>query len=149
MNGSRLTKQRQAIMDVLRATDTHPDASWVYQQVRMDLPHISLGTVYRNLTWLAAEGLVHEIRIAGRASHWDGRAEKHSHVICIACGKVVDVNLQLLPDGSYARVIEATGFRLIGQYLELEGLCPDCQAREAHAAQVGPRALSKSAHLSS
>lgn len=117
-------------MDVLHATDIHPDASWIYQQVRSHLPHISLGTVYRNLTWLAAEGMVREIRMRDRASHWDGRAHDHSHIVCISCGEIVDVDLGSWPNEWCARAVASTGFRLTGQRVELEGICPACQAQE-------------------
>ncbi|MFW6287779.1 MAG: transcriptional repressor, partial [bacterium] len=30
----RMTKQRKLILDVLRNTDTHPTADWIYEQVR-------------------------------------------------------------------------------------------------------------------
>ena len=54
----RLTPQRSAILKVLRSTNIHPNASWVYAEVRKQLPHISLATVYRNLTRLAEVGLI-------------------------------------------------------------------------------------------
>jgi Fur family peroxide stress response transcriptional regulator len=45
----RDTRQRQAILEILRHTDSHPTADWVYDEVRKVIPNISKGTVYRNL----------------------------------------------------------------------------------------------------
>ena len=50
--GRRMTRQRQAIMEMLAKTDEHPTAEMVYEAVRKQLPEISLGTVYRNLQLL-------------------------------------------------------------------------------------------------
>jgi Fe2+ or Zn2+ uptake regulation protein len=36
----------------------HPDACWVYDQVRRRLPNVSLGTVYRSLAVLEDAGLI-------------------------------------------------------------------------------------------
>ena len=54
-------KQREVILSVLRGTDTHPTADWVYQEVRKELPNISLGTIYRNLRILVESGQALEL----------------------------------------------------------------------------------------
>jgi len=41
----RSTRQRRVILQVLRSTKSHPTADWVYEQVRQEIPNISLGTV--------------------------------------------------------------------------------------------------------
>src|SRR5215510_1806116 len=64
--GLRLTRPRRIILDVVRATDAHPTAAFVYRRVRRRLPRVSLATVYRNLRVLAAEGFLPER--AGRAA---------------------------------------------------------------------------------
>ena len=56
------SRQREAILEVLRSTDTHPTASWIYERVREKIPNISLGTVYRNLTVLSENGALHWLR---------------------------------------------------------------------------------------
>src|SRR6266705_4819830 len=63
--GLRLTRPRRLILDVVRATDVHPTAVFVYQRVRRRLPRVSLATVYRNLRTLAAEGFLAERTAAG------------------------------------------------------------------------------------
>ena len=44
------SKQRDSILEFLAARKDHPTADVVYMNVREQLPNISLGTVYRNLT---------------------------------------------------------------------------------------------------
>src|SRR6266436_2344636 len=59
--GLRLTGPRRMILDVLRGTESHPTAEGVHRLVRRRLPRVSLGTVYRNLRLLVAQGLAAEI----------------------------------------------------------------------------------------
>lgn len=39
----------------------HPTADFVYEQMRKELPNISLATVYRNLNQLAEAGLIRKV----------------------------------------------------------------------------------------
>lgn len=66
------SRQREAILQVLRSTDTHPSASAVYNEVRKLIPNISLGTVYRNLAALAEDGSVLSLSVGDGYEHFDG-----------------------------------------------------------------------------
>ena len=50
------TKQRQLILEAVRATNSHPTADELFQMIRRKLPTISLATVYRNLNFLSDIG---------------------------------------------------------------------------------------------
>ncbi len=49
----KYSKQREALLTLLRSTRSHPSADWLYENLRKEFPNISLGTVYRNLAQLA------------------------------------------------------------------------------------------------
>jgi len=87
----RKTKQRDLILKVLRSTDTHPTADWIYEQVKKEMPNISLGTVYRNLGKLAKSGEITELSFGSKYSRFDGNADDHYHFICTSCEKVIDI----------------------------------------------------------
>lgn len=87
----RVTPQRQAILDFLEETKIHPTAKQIHEEVKEKLPHISLGTVYRNLEELVKEGKVQ--KISGEENRYDGNTSFHAHFICDECGKVYDVPL--------------------------------------------------------
>ena len=53
----RYSKQREAIFENLQSRYDHPTADMVYTDLKRDFPNISLGTVYRNLSLLAEEGV--------------------------------------------------------------------------------------------
>ena len=124
----RASRRRQVILERLQAVESHPTADEVYQMVRRRLPHISLGTVYRNLELLSKLGLIQKLRLGCAQSRFDGNVERHYHVRCAACGRVADVPIEPLP-GIEDAARGATDFELSGHRLEFTGLCPKCKRR--------------------
>jgi Fe2+ or Zn2+ uptake regulation protein len=122
----RRTKQREAILKVLRATTSHPTADWIYDEVRKEISNISLGTVYRNLKLLRESGEILEIDFGDTFSRFDGNPNNHYHFRCEKCGRIFDVdepvNMEL-----DAKVAQKTGFEISYHRLEFRGLCKECQ----------------------
>jgi len=123
----RLSKQREAILRVLRSTTSHPTADWVYEQVRKKLPRISLGTVYRNLRLMTQEEIILELDFAGTPSRFDANTQPHSHFICEQCGRIFDVAVPVHEEIN-ERIARKTGFKVSNHQLDFSGLCKDCQA---------------------
>ena len=88
---SRKTKQKVAILRVLKATDHHPTAEWVYGRVRQEISNISLGTVYRDLKSLIKEDEISEVGNGGTQGRFDGTAENHYHLRCRQCNRILDI----------------------------------------------------------
>ena len=61
----RQSPQRVEILAELRLAQDHPTAAELHDRLRPRLPRISLGTVYRNLDVLEAEGLVAKLAGSG------------------------------------------------------------------------------------
>jgi Fur family ferric uptake transcriptional regulator len=122
----RETRQRELILSVVRSTMDHPTADWVYRTARRRMPRLSLGTVYRNLKWLAAHGLIREVHTGGHPARFDGNTGHHYHIRCVGCGRVND-----LPMSVDRRLEEEAGramnYRILGHHVEVQGLCPLCQ----------------------
>lgn len=124
--GRRLTGPRRLILDTVQATDAHPTAELVYRAVRRRLPRVSLGTVYRNLRVLVAEGLLQEL--AGPPARFDANLDTHHHFTCTHCGRIIDV--ASAPDeparALAARVAARTGLRITHQRIDFYGQCARC-----------------------
>ena len=126
--GLRLTGPRRAILDVLRGTDSHPTAEWVHRVVRRRRPGVSLGTVYRNLRLLVAEGLAAEI--PGPHARFDANLEAHHHFTCVRCGRILDVDGPLAEPHAEAlrgRIAARTGLSITHQRIEFFGRCLQCR----------------------
>src|SRR5438445_8706610 len=114
--GLRLTRPRRLILDVVRATDAHPTAAFVYRRVRRRLPRVSLATVHRNLRMLAAEGFLAE-RADEAGMRFDGHTGPHDHFTCLACRRIYDVPGPVQP-GPRRRPSARTGFQVLEQRTE-------------------------------
>ncbi len=122
----RITNQREIILEELRRLKTHPTADELYEVVKKRLPRISIATVYRNLETLSEAGIIHKLEYGGRQKRFDGDVRPHSHVFCVRCGRISDVDTV---EGLSVRamVLDPRGFQLIEGSLQFEGICPECQ----------------------
>jgi Fe2+ or Zn2+ uptake regulation protein len=122
----RETKQREAILNVLRRTDSHPTADWIYDEVRKMIPNISKGTVYRNLKLLVQAGEISELNISGTVSRYEGKLKNHYHFRCEKCGRVFDL-AEPIHNELDEKIAKQTGFKVSYHQLEFRGLCKNCQ----------------------
>lgn len=120
----RYTKQRQIIYEVVLAHLDHPDVESIYNDVHKIAPHISKGTVYRNLNSLAEEGLIKQIEVP-YGNRFDLRNNEHDHIYCVMCGKVIDSPLSY-DSNSDKEISEKAGFKITGHATLFKGICPDC-----------------------
>jgi len=122
----RKTQQRKIILEELQKSRKHPTALEIYDAVRIQLPKISIGTVYRNLEVLQEMGLIKRIHTGDSQMHFDSNVEDHNHIRCLKCGKVRDISIEPFveynQDGN-----DFKGFDVIGHNIEFVGLCPECK----------------------
>jgi Fur family transcriptional regulator, peroxide stress response regulator len=123
---SRKSIQRDTILRVVMNTTTHPGADWVYDQVRKEIPKISMGTVYRNLKILAQSGEIMELDVPGSLSRFDGNNCNHYHFRCEKCGYIFDLD-ETVDCSIERKIAKKTGFKIKRHYLEFIGLCCSCQ----------------------
>ena len=124
----RRSKQRAAILNILRGTNSHPTVDWIYDEVRKEIPNISLGTVYRNLKLLRESGEILELDFSGASSRFDGNSDNYYHFRCEKCGRVFDVDEPVNKEID-ERVVQKTGFKISHHRLEFRGLCQECQKK--------------------
>ena len=122
----RITNQREIILDELKRLKSHPTADELYEIVKKRLPRISIATVYRNLEQLSEAGIINKIEYGGRQKRFDGDTSPHSHIFCVKCGKISDVEIEEELD--VKKIIKnSNGFQVFKDKLEFCGLCPECQ----------------------
>ncbi len=118
------SRQREAVLQVLRSTTSHPTAAWVYEKVREQLPNISRGTVYRNLTDLVLSGDAIEVAVGDGVQHFDATVRDHIHFRCKACGRIIDCPL---PDNKLKQFVEKTlGCSVDSEKDIFHGVCQAC-----------------------
>lgn len=120
-----MSRQKELIFDLVSSTMSHPTADWVYQNARRKMPHISLGTVYRNLNTLVREGRILAITNSRGPVRYDSNTTHHSHLKCIGCGLMLDVPETDIDFVSRSRKIRQ--FEVLEYRIEFLCLCPDCR----------------------
>ena len=119
------TKQRQAVLRVIRESDEHLTANEVFEDARRLLPGISFATVYNSLRYLKNEGLIGEIRFGTDCARYDRKLTRHDHALCNNCGKLVDLELSI-PVKLIEEATDLSKFQAQSIELTLRGLCPEC-----------------------
>jgi Fur family peroxide stress response transcriptional regulator len=123
--GEKLTRQREAVLGVIREREDHPTANVILEAARRRLPGISYATVYNSLRFLKEAGLVHEIKFGDSASRYDRETDRHDHALCSQCGKLVDFDLPQAAELMKAAA-RRSKFKPESVHLTLKGVCPDC-----------------------
>ena len=119
------SRQRDAILNELRSRVDHPTAEELYFSLKKELPNLSLGTVYRNLSALAEDGIIMKIEGDG-ADRFDGNCINHYHFRCEKCGKVTDMCMPIFDNIEN----QAQGFAdgtITSHKIIFSGVCSDCQ----------------------
>jgi len=132
--GYKLTKQRKVILNtIIENHEAHLSCDELFKLVTKSHPEIGIATIYRTLQ------LFEELKIVYRVNFDDGfsryelnspmEGHHHHHLICLECGKVLEVQADLLE--SLEEKIEKEGaFTIVDHNVQFYGYCSDCRKRE-------------------
>jgi len=128
IKGLGLTRQREAVLQVIRNSDFHLTANEVFLAAKQVLPSISFATVYNSLRFLKEAGHIAEITFGNGASRFDRMTHRHDHAICTDCGMLVDIEMDL-PADLVSMAESECGFKTDSIEFTLRGRCPDCAGK--------------------
>lgn len=118
-SGVRVTKQRIALLSVLGEADDHPDAEELLRRVKQVEPGTSLATVYRTLSVLEAEGVVHRHAFEGGGARFEtADNEHHDHIVDLDTGDVIEFHSDAIEKLQEAIAAEM-GYEVIHHRMEL------------------------------
>ncbi len=120
-----LTRQREVVLSVIRASREHLTASEVFTNSKATLPSISFATVYNSLRFLKDAGHIAEIQFGNGASRFDRMTTRHDHAICTKCGTLADIEMEH-PADLVVRAAAMSNFEPEFIEFTLRGICPDC-----------------------
>jgi len=117
--GIRVTRQRIALLGVLADADDHPDAVELHERAKKVEPSVSLATVYRTLSVLESEGVVHRHAFEGGGARFETTHEEHhDHILDIDTGEVIEFHsdkIEQLQD----EIARELGYDVVHHRLEL------------------------------
>lgn len=122
----KYSKQREFILNTVKSSCKHPTADMVYEEVRKEIPNISLGTVYRNLNYLVENGEIKKITMPNASDRFDKTLENHYHLSCVVCHMIYDIDHKKLKNIDHM-VEEESGHKVLFHDIVFVGICKDCQ----------------------
>jgi Fur family ferric uptake transcriptional regulator len=130
-HGLRRMPSRIAVLAVLEPLDGHLSVADIHQRI-VDVTGAAapdLATVYRAVTTLVEQGVLHALAVEGGVSTYGLTETPHHHAVCTRCGTIIEVPAKRL-SAALEHAIEGSSFTLSDQAgLTLHGLCPRCQTR--------------------
>ncbi|MGN0474549.1 MAG: transcriptional repressor [Acutalibacteraceae bacterium] len=122
----RHSNQRDIILNELCSRHDHPTANDIYESVRVILPNISLGTVYRNLNQLADNGIILRLPQPDSSNRFDGKSVRHYHLCCKQCGSITDIDSTILDD-FFGVIMSKYSFEADCSGMTISGICSKCR----------------------
>lgn len=128
----RNTRQRSAIRDAIAQAGRPLLPQEVLDAAQVDVPGLSIATVYRNLRALLDEGELQSVLLPGENARYElAGSAHHHHFQCLACQRVFEV--EACPGDLSS--LAPPGFTVEDHDLTLYGRCKDCApARSARGA---------------
>lgn len=117
-----MTKYASKILEIVENSHSHLTAEQIFDELRNTYPQVVLATVYNNLNRLWEEERIRKVSVDGAADRFD-RIQRHDHLVCKKCGKLLDVNLTDLTDMLERQV----GIPILAYDLKLIYMCEDCR----------------------
>jgi len=102
----------------------------IYQSLLNKKRKIGLTSIYRSLELFESLGFVFKIVNGSNVKYKLCELENHHHhIVCKACGNVVELNFCDISDWS-KKVTESTGYQVVDHQLNFYGFCKSCKPLE-------------------
>ena len=121
-------RKRDAILSCLRESKAHPSAETLFNQLKPQIPDLSMGTVYRNLTHFKEQGLATSVATVRGVERFDANTDPHVHFICRECDAVIDLEDMQIPESLSAAAAGCCGGGVESCQLSFTGLCKACKS---------------------
>jgi Fur family peroxide stress response transcriptional regulator len=121
--GLRVTPQRTAVLDVTLNLNNHPSAENISEYLRLNYPHVPIGTVYKILEAFVANGILSRVKTENRQIRYDPVMEKHYHLYNPDSDQIADLfdaDLNKILENYFQKKI-IPGFTIKDFYLQVVG----------------------------
>jgi Fur family ferric uptake transcriptional regulator len=117
--GLRVTRQRVMLLEVLAASNDHPDAGELHRRAQKRDPKVSLATVYRTVAEFEGRGIIQRHSFDGVAARFEtADGEHHDHMIDVESGRVVEFCSDRI-EKLQAEIAAELGYEIVSHRLEL------------------------------
>ena len=120
-----MTKYEKRILEIVETSRDHLTAEQVFAILRQTYSTVVLATVYNNLNRLWQAGRIRKISVEGMVDRYD-RLERHDHLVCKKCGKLLDLYLADLTH----QLQQQVNVPIISYDLKLLYICDECKEKQ-------------------
>ncbi|HEY4544791.1 MAG TPA: Fur family transcriptional regulator [Tissierellaceae bacterium] len=129
--GYKLTSQRKIILKALvDHKDEHLSCDDLFKIISEQNPDIGIATIYRTLQLFEELKIVYKLNFNDGFSRYElnlGTEEHHHHhLICLKCGKVIEVKVDLL-DSLEEEIEKNDNFTIVDHNVKFYGYCSECK----------------------
>ncbi|MEW6083591.1 MAG: Fur family transcriptional regulator [Chloroflexota bacterium] len=126
-NGYRLTAARRTVVNLVAGASRALTPLEVFEKARKKNPALGLVSVYRTLEKLEELNLIQRVHQPGGCQAFIAASRGHEHLLlCKNCGEVAFFEGDDL-DGLIQSISKKTGYKVSEHWLQLFGLCANCQ----------------------
>jgi Fur family transcriptional regulator, stress-responsive regulator len=144
-HGLQVTAQRLAVLQAVSARQ-HSTAEDIDRAVRAQIGAISRQAVYDALAVLTEKGILRRIQPAGSPARYENRVgDNHHHLICRACGRMVDVDCAV-GDAPCLTAAQDSGYEIDEAEVIYWGRCPECVSQAGILEPGGPQVTLNQSH---
>lgn len=118
-----MTQYEKAIYEIVVSSHEHLTVTQIYERLKKRYPKVVPATVYNNVNKLWETGLIRKVSVEGMPDRYD-RVQKHDHLVCRHCGKIMDITFEDLT----APLRSQLGEDFLFYDLKVYYLCPECRA---------------------
>lgn len=129
-------RKRTAILSYLRQSRQHPSAETIYTDLKAEIPDLSMGTVYRNLTLFKQQGLATSVATVKGVERFDANTDPHVHFICSDCDAVIDLHQLQTPQGLCNEAEACIGCKVGTCQLSFTGVCRTCYEKSLQGGET-------------
>jgi len=129
-HGLAATHQRQVIYETVVSLPGHPSPEAIYDEVRKQIPSISLATVYKNIHTFLESGMVREVSLHYGSLRLETEPRPHHHLVCVSCKSIADLEEDGLGPVRLRRKLPR-GFQVHRIAVDVLGLCAACSTKRS------------------
>ncbi len=89
-NNLKVTPQRIAVLEVILGLENHPSADDIVDYIRLNFPHVPIGTVYKILDAFVQKGIIQRVKTDNDIMRYDAVLQKHHHLYSAESERIED-----------------------------------------------------------
>lgn len=128
-DGARITKGRQAILEVLLTTSKPVSINDIEENLKKRKASVNRTTVYREIAFLLEKRLIREVDLLDGSKRFEriSEGDHHHHLICTECRSVQCVSIPGDLHEVEQKLSKKWDFDIQHHQLEFFGLCRGCK----------------------